>query len=488
MKAIHLLISYGLHHALISSEEINYVTNRICYYLKIEPTPYQPTKYKNQSLDKIFTPIFNQAIENNIIPDSIQARDNLEALIMDLFTPRPDDLINKFDGLYKKDAKLATSYLYNLMIRNNYIKEARVNKNLKFNFDSKYGEIEITINVSKPEKDNKDIPLEFKNGVNLDYPKCVLCQENVGYYGRNNFSGRSNHRLIPLTLNKENFYFHYSPYVYYQEHAIVLSKTHTPMLINKKTLLRLFDFIDQFPSYFIGSNAGLPIVGGTILNHEHYQGGRYHFPIENASSFKTYQVKDVSISLLKWPVSVIRLESKNKEALIELGDKIRIEFEKYQNKAADIIPFTSKIQHSTITPIVRMKQATYQLDIALRNNRTSNKYPDGIFHNHKEVHDIKKEGIGLIEVMGLAILPARLATDLPLIEDYLEGKVNTFERIGLYPNLINRLKSKKILNKKIVETEVAAMFVQGLEDCGVFKQTTLGKKQFKKFIEENIIK
>ena len=486
MKAIHLLISYGLHHGLISEAEINYVNNRISHYLKIEPSIYQEIKYKKEPLEKIFKPIFEVAVNNKVIEDSLEAKDNFEALIMDLFTPRPDDVINKFDTFMKKDQKIATGYLYNLMIRNNYIKEERVSKNHKYQFESKYGTLEITINVSKPEKDNKAIEAALKNSNNFDYPRCVLCQENVGYYGRNNFNGRSNHRLIPLKLNKEDFYFHYSPYVYYQEHAIVLSKVHTPMLINKKTLIRLFDFVDQFPGYFLGSNAGLPIVGGTILNHEHYQGGRYHFPIENASSFKDYQVKDVKVSLLNWPLSTIRLESSNREALITLGDKIRVAFEKYLDKAANIIPFTGKVPHNTITPIVRIKGGVYELDIALRNNRTDKTYPDGIFHNHPEVHDVKKEGIGLIEVMGLAILPGRLATDIPLIEQYLDGKIKTFDRIQMYPNLINRLKERNVLNKKIIETEVGAMFVQGLEHCGVFKQSKEGQDQFKKFVESII--
>ena len=247
MKAIHHLISYGLFYKLIEQEDIGYVNNRISYYLKIEPTTYQPIKYNLESIETLMAPLLEVAIKNQVILNSIEAKDNFEALILDLFTPRPTDLINKFNGLLKKDHKLATGYLYDLMIRNNYIKQARVSKNIKYDYLSEYGKLEITINISKPEKDNKDIPNDKL--AKLDYPKCVLCQENQGYYGRVNYNGRSNHRLIPLTLNKEAFYMHYSPYVYYQEHAIVLSAVHTPMKINHATFVRLFDFVKLFPSY-----------------------------------------------------------------------------------------------------------------------------------------------------------------------------------------------------------------------------------------------
>jgi UDPglucose--hexose-1-phosphate uridylyltransferase len=479
MKAIHTLIDYGLFYKLISKEDINYINNKLSYLLKIEPNMYIYSKYNLKSINKTIDKIFNFAVKQNIVENNVIAKNNFKSMVLDIFTPKPSVLNDNFNKLLAKNHSLATDYLHNIMILNNYINKDQTAKNINFNYISDYGKLEITINVSKPEKSNKEIIDSLNNTQKINYPKCALCQENVGYYN----NGRSNYRAVPLTLNNEPFYFYYSPYVYYQEHSVVSSKEHTPMAISKKTFSRLFDFVDLFPTYFLGSNGGLPIVGGSILNHEHYQGGKYNFPIEQAKSFKEYKINNITASLLNWPISTIRLKSKDRKSLIDMADIIRTKFEKYENLEADIIPFSKKIRHNTIAPILRKKKKMYQLDIILRNNKTSEEHPDGIFHTHKEIHDIKKEGIGLIEAIGLAILPSRLATDLPLIEKYIKGKIKTFPRIELYPNLINRVKNKNLINQELIRKEVAVMFKEGLENCGIFKQNNTGKEQFKKFFE-----
>lgn len=489
MLSFDLLLAYGLKNDLISTEDLDYVNNHLSNLLRIEPNQIKSLKYNQENLDDILAPILTNAVKNKLIKDNLEEKDNFEALLLDLFTPRPSQLTSTFNRLYKINPDKATNYLYNLMIKNNYIKQTRVNKNIKYKYKSNYGDLEITINVSKPEKDNKSVQADFKIDSSNNYPQCVLCKENVGFYGKNRFNGRSNHRVIPLTINQESFQFQYSPYVYYQEHAIVLAAKHTPMKISQLTFKRLIGFVEMFPKYFIGSNAALPIVGGSILAHEHYQAGKYKFPIESAKAFKTFKINGVEVGLLIWPLATLRLRSKSSSAIIKLAEKIRVTFETYQDSEAGIIPMSGKVKHNTITPIARLKNGVYEFDIALRNNRTSEQYPDGIFHNHPEVFDVKKESIGLIEVMGLAILPGRLATDLIELEKYLKGRIKTFNNIGLYPNLIKRLKAnKKLINRDGIRQVVAKMFEQGLEDCGVFKQTPIGRAQFIRFVEKIISK
>jgi len=483
---ISRFISYGLKNEMILETDFDYLNNRLSNLLKITPKNLKLTDGLS-NIDKIISIILKYAIEHNIIKDNIDEMDNFEALIMDLLTPRPSQVIDQFNKLYKIAPNIATNFFYNLMIKNNYIKTRRVNKNVKYDYDGLFGKLEITINVSKPEKTNKLVQKELSKDGKYNYPSCVLCKENVGFYGRDKFNGRTNLRIIPITLNKELFNLQYSPYVYYQEHAIIFSNEHVPMKITKETFKRLFDFVKLFPEYFIGSNAALPLVGGSILGHEHYQGGKYKFPIEYAVSFQKYLIGSVELSLLNWPLSTIRIRSKSIHDLIEMADKIRKEFEIYQDNEAGIIPFTKRVKHNAITPIARYSKNSYELDIALRNNRTTKNYPEGIFHNHPETHDIKKESIGLIEVMGLAILPGRLERDLINVENYLKGKIRKFDNIKLYPNLIKSLRAYRgSINQKAIRRVVGSMFEKGLEDCGVFKQNENGRNQFIKFIETKI--
>jgi UDPglucose--hexose-1-phosphate uridylyltransferase len=486
-KQISEFVYYGLKNKMIHDTDVDYVNNRISNLLNIHPRILDKIN-SLASIEKIVSLFIKYAVENKIIKNSIDENEKFEALILDLLTPSPSQLIENFEGLYKTNPNLATNYLYNLMIKNNYIKTESVKRNIKYDYIGKYAKLEITINVSKPEKDNKLVQKELMDENDTDYPKCVLCKENVGFYGKTKFSGRSNHRIIPIRLNNEVYNLQYSPYVYYQEHAIVFSNDHKPMKITKETFKRLFDFVNLFPKYFLGSNAALPLIGGSILGHEHYQGGKYKFPIESAKAFKKYSIGSVELALLNWPVSTIRVRSKSLNEIINMAEKIRVKFEVYQDKEAGIIPFTNRLKHNAITPIARYKKNFYELDIALRNNRTNETYPDGIFHNHQEVHDIKKESIGLIEVMGLAILPGRLEKDLVNIENYLKGKIKTFEKINIYPNLIRLLKKNSgSIDQVQIRQVVGSMFEKGLEDCGVFKQNESGRKQFRNFIESKIL-
>ena len=484
MHPIHQLIHYGLHHSLITPLDTDYVFNRSCQILGIDDlSPYNPHhQEKVQPLDDILTPLLDHAVEvGKISPDTTTQRDLFEALIMDLLTPRPTEMKERFYRLYHENPQAATDDFYRLSQNTNYIKTKRIAKNEAYTVDSKYGKIGITINLSKPEKDPKDIANMTKS---QDYPSCLLCKEYVGYYGNAQQPARTNHRVIPITLNNEPFYFQYSPYVYYNEHAIVLHEQHIPMDVKKHTFIRLLDFIEMFPHYFMGSNAGLPIVGGSILHHEHYQGGRAEFPIEKAKVLKTYNKESVEYQLLYWPLSTIRLISRDKNALIEAAENLRIAWESYQNEDLAIISKTSKA-HNAITPIARKKDDAYIIDIALRNNRTNDDYPDGIFHPHPDKHHIKKENIGLIEVMGLAILPGRLKKDFQEIKSVLNTNKKVPEHLIIYKDWIESLKHKELSNydESSIKHQAGEVFIKGLEDCGVFKQTPEGQKAFEQFIE-----
>lgn len=479
IKAIHKLVQYGLDKDLIDPLDIDYVVNRLSEMLAVEPSIFQTPEHPAKDVVACLEPILEHAASQGMIENIIEERDNFESKVMDLFTPKPSQLQKTFDSL---SPKASTAFFYQLSRDNHYIKTERIKKNKHFNYDSDYGQINITINLSKPEKDPKTIA-KLKKQKSMTYPACLLCKENVGFYGHLSHPGRSNHRIIKMTLNNEPFYFQYSPYVYYNEHAIVLHEAHIPMDISIKTFIRLFDFIDRFPHYFLGSNAGLPIVGGSILNHEHYQGGSAKFPIEDAKSFKSYQRNQVRYELLHWPLSVVRLSSKNRSALIKEAESLRRFYEKYSDETVNLINKTDTM-HNAITPIARFKNNTYILDVALRNNRTDEKYPDGIFHPHQDVHAIKKENIGLIEVMGLAILPGRLNKDLDRIEEALtndqpiDASLSTYQRWIESIELSDHESVRESINKAVGKT-----FVKGLEDCGIFKPTLEGQKSFTVFME-----
>jgi UDPglucose--hexose-1-phosphate uridylyltransferase len=432
----------------------------------------------------LLTPILDYAYEVGLFtPNTTTFRDLFESKIMDVFTPRPSEINNVFSALHAIDKQAATDYFYNLSQKNNYIKTARTSKNIIWKSNTPYGEFDMTINLSKPEKDPRDIIAQGKKS-STSYPQCLLCKENVGFYGNASHPGRSNHRIVKMQLNQEEFYLQYSPYVYYNEHSIVLKKEHVPMNVTKDTFVRLFDFIDYLPHYFLGSNAGLPIVGGSILSHEHYQGGRHHFAIEDAKVLATYQVKDVTLKQLYWPLSVVRLESSNRESVIDIANQIYQFWEQYSDEASGIYAFTTA-PHNAITPIARKNGDLYVLDITLRNNLTSEEYPLGIFNPHPENHHIKKENIGLIEVMGLAVLPARLASELPLIKEVILNDLEVPETLEIHRDWIVELKQKYHHQNidQFLNDAVTLKFVKCIEDAGVFKQDKEGIRQFNQFME-----
>ncbi len=405
--------------------------------------------------------------------------------IMGEITPRNSEIIDKFYYYLKRgESQKAIDWYYKLCQDTRYIRMDRVNMNRKWKYSSKYGDIEITINLSKPEKDPRNIG-KARNGQSNTYPKCVLCKENIGYKGRPGHPERSNHRIIPIKLNNEKWYLQFSPYVYYNQHLIVLSHDHVPMLIDHRTIIRLLDFIDMFPDLFLGSNAGLPIVGGSILDHNHFQGGNHVFPIERANIFERIDKGKYQIDILDWPVSTIRITSKDREVLTKKAAKIMDAWDYYENRELEILPFTKEEKHNTTTLIARKEEDKYHLYISLRNNRCNEEYPYGIFHAREEHHHIKKENIGLIEVMGLAILPGRLHRELEYIKNILLYNKD-MEEEGPHKNWVYQLKEEyqgKISSQNIdsiIKEEVGKVFVNILEDCGVFKRADYDK--FKEFV------
>lgn len=480
-KNIKELILYGLDTGILDKNDQEYAINKLLDLLEL--TNYIDHDIEYMVIDEpssIVKPLLDYAVKMNIIKiDTVLNRDLFEAKIMDTLIQRPSTISNKFYALLSQDSKKATEYFYNLSKKSNYIKTSRTDKNIIWKSNTPYGLFDMTINLSKPEKDPKDI-IASKNLKSTNYPKCLLCKEHVGFGG---MPGRSSHRIIPLNLNEEKFYLQYSPYVYYNEHCIVLHENHTPMDVTKKTFERLFDFVDLFPHYFLGSNAGLPIVGGSILSHEHYQGGNHHFAIEDAEILKEYLVNDVKISKVKWPLSVIRLESNSREKIVDYAAKLFTYFEKYNNSKLDILSHTDA-PHNAITPIARKNDSSYILDIALRNNRTTKEYPLGIFHPHKENHNIKKENIGLIEVMGLAVLPSRLVVELKEIKEALINEVS-LPKESLHhewlPELLEKYQGENI--DTFIEKQVTLKFVKCLENAGIFKQDQLSQDAFDLFIE-----
>jgi UDPglucose--hexose-1-phosphate uridylyltransferase len=429
------------------------------------------------------------AIQNQQIDDNQAARDILGARLMDLITPIPSEVNRTFWQIYKDQrAEAATDYFYRLCKENDYIKTKAIAKNIAFASPTEYGDLEITINLSKPEKDPKQIALA-KKMPSSGYPLCQLCMENEGYFGRVNHPARSNHRIIRLNLADEAWGFQYSPYAYFKEHCIFLDQKHEPMVINRNTFVRLLTIIDRFPHYFVGSNADLPIVGGSILSHEHYQGGRHDFPmakapIETPFSFKHFE--DIKAGIVKWPMSVIRLTGADKERLIDLSATILDQWHRYSDESVGVRAETDGVPHHTITPIARRRGQLYELDLVLRDNQTSEDYPLGIFHPHPDVQHIKKENIGLIEVMGLAILPPRLKPELKEVSAYVLGKQN--EMKDYHHDWADQIKQRHPeLNadnaQQIVNQEVGKVFGRVLEDAGVYKRNEKGQKAFMRFLQ-----
>ncbi|MDF2672753.1 MAG: galactose-phosphate uridylyltransferase [Clostridiales bacterium] len=493
---IERLIQYGLYKGLINEYDVIYTRNRILEFLNLnEIDEVRVEGEKLESSKPILENIMSWALRNGVlVSEDITYKDLFDARLMACITPKPSEVINKFNELYDIDRALATDYYYNLSKNTNYIRIDRIEQDLKWTTSTPYGCLDITINLSKPEKDPKAIAAA-KTISSFIYPKCLLCKENEGYAGRINHPGRGNHRIIPLTLKQESWYFQYSPYSYYNEHCIVLKGKHEPMRISKETFKRLMDFVEQFPHYFIGSNADLPIVGGSILSHDHFQGGKYEFAMANAEiekNFTTEGILGVTVGRVKWPMSVIRIEGKDKNDVVKAAEYIREKWDNYSDEAVGLISQSNGIPHNTVTPIARMKNKKFQMDLTLRNNRTSEEYPDGIFHPHRELHHIKKENIGLIEVMGLAVLPARLNRELKKLEKYLIDR-DKIDEIDKDEELIkHRSWCIELLNKYssicpsdvdgIIKREVGLVFLKVLEDCGVFKRNEKGEAAFDRFM------
>ncbi|HYF84770.1 MAG TPA: UDP-glucose--hexose-1-phosphate uridylyltransferase [Clostridia bacterium] len=491
-KQIKRLINYGLDKGLINKEDELYVRNRLLEILKLDE--YEDIEADTEKLTNphpILDEILDYAYEKGVLGENtVTYRDLLDTKLMDCFMPRPSEVIRKFYSDYEKSPVTATYNYYGMSIASNYIRTERTSKNASWKADTAFGELDITINLSKPEKDPIAIAAS-KNIRATSYPKCLLCKENEGFAGTLNHPARHNHRIIPLELCEEKWFLQYSPYVYYNEHSIVFKDSHEPMRISKTTFDRLLEFIEKFPHYFIGSNADLPIVGGSILTHDHFQGGNYKFAMETASVLKEVSIKDyedVEACIVNWPMSVIRIRSGNRERLSALGGKILEAWRKYSDESVDIIAETQGEPHNTITPIARYSKGKFELDLVLRNNRTNEEHPLGIFHPHSEVHHIKKENIGLIEVMGLAVLPARLINELKLLEACLMGteSIEQHEELEQHRHWFLQLKEKygntDIDMDKVLRTEVGKVFEKVLLDAGVFKLDSKGLEAFSRFI------
>ena len=489
---IKKLVQYGIDNKLIPECERIYSTNMLLEVFGKEDFSDPDVEY-NLTLDEILGNLLDAAVKLNIIEDSVTYRDLFDTKIMNCITPRPGQVISTFFEKYEKSPEEATNFYYNFSTKTNYIRKSRIEKNKNWKYQCEYGNLDITINLSKPEKDPKSIAAA-KNVKASSYPKCALCIENEGYAGRVNHPARQNHRVIPLTLNNSKWGFQYSPYVYYNEHCIVFNGEHTPMKIEKSTFVKLFDFVKMFPHYFLGSNADLPIVGGSILTHDHFQGGNYTFAMANAPIIKEFSVgdfHDVKCGILKWPISVIRLESENLDSLINLGNHILEVWRNYSDEEYFIFSETDGTPHNTVTLIARIKDGKYQVDIALRNNITTKEHPLGVFHPHENLHHIKKENIGLIELMGLAVLPARLNKEMDILSDYILNNkdIRSNEEIRKHAdwayNFIPKYESitKDNINE-ILQQEIGKTFVKVLEDAGVYKCTPDGMKGFMKFIQQ----
>ncbi len=449
---------------------------------------------ESEELEAILGRMCDYACERGLIPqDSIVYRDLFDTKVMGLLMPRPSEVIGKFYKLYHKESpEAATKYYYKLSKDSDYIRRYRICKDVKWVAPTRYGDLDITINLSKPEKDPKAIAAA-KAARQSGYPKCLLCRENEGYAGRVNHPARQNHRIIPVTINGSQWGFQYSPYVYYNEHCIIFNFQHIPMKIEHDTFCKLFDFVKQFPHYFVGSNADLPIVGGSILSHDHFQGGHYEFAMAKAPverSFTVHGFEDVTAGVVEWPMSVIRLSGRDTDRIIALADLILGAWRDYTDEAAFIYAYTDGEPHNTITPIARKRGENYELDLVLRNNITTEEHPLGVYHPHAKLHHIKKENIGLIEVMGLAVLPARLKEELAgLKEAILSGAdLRQNQMLSKHADWVDeftakyqRIDASNI--DEVIEREIGLVFMEVLEDAGVYKRTPEGQDAFDRFIK-----
>lgn len=486
-------IGYALKNSLIDNTDTYVIQNQLMETLGLTDWQQTDAEYSDETVDEILAPLVDHACKSGIIADTANSRDLYDTKLMGLITPMPREVNARFAQLYNESPFNATDWYYDFCKKLNYIRAERMKKDLRWKFSSEYGELDITINRSKPEKDPRDIALA-KTVQSTDYPKCMLCPENAGFAGNINRPARQNLRPVSVEIGGEPWQLQYSPYGYYNEHCILFNTRHTPMKIDRSVFEKLFDAVDRFPHYFFGSNADLPIVGGSILSHEHFQGGRYTFAMEKAPveyQFALESYPSVSAGILKWPMSVIRLCSENRTELTNACAMILNMWKKYDNEQLGILSHTDNIPHNTITPIARKNQSTYTCDLVLRNNRTTSERPLGIFHPNPSLHHIKKENIGLIEVMGLAVLPARLAKETELLKQCMCNGIPVSEKseitshsecaadiLNRYPNF-----SEKTADD-ILKREIGAVFEQVLCDSGVFKRDSIGKAAFENFAQD----
>ena len=487
---IDSLVSYAMNRGLAEPVDHQVLTNRLLDILRKDD--YEPSaEPQSEDLEEILGGILDYAVERGLCEDNITARDIFDTRIMGAVTPMPREVVRTFEEKYAVSPAEATDWYYQFSCDTDYIRRYRIAKDMRWKFASDYGEMDITINLSKPEKDPKAIAAA-KNAPQTAYPKCQLCRENEGYAGRLNHPARANHRIIPIRVSGEDWCLQYSPYVYYNEHCIVFNSKHVPMKIDRAAFEKLLDFVKAFPHYFVGSNADLPIVGGSILSHEHFQGGHYRFAMESAGlekeiTFRGYE--DIHAGIVKWPMSVIRLDGKDPVRLAQLADKILICWRGYSDEAVGVVAFSDGEPHNTITPIARRRSDLYELDLVLRCNITTPEHPLGVFHPHADKHHIKKENIGLIEVMGLAVLPSRLKQELTdLAFAIVSGAdITADEVLGKHAPWVEELKKQYTFTENnaldIILKETGKVFTEVLEDAGVYKNTPEGKTAFLKFVD-----
>lgn len=491
-EAIKKLVTYGVETGLLEPQDKIYTTNQILDVLEMEEYEEPAGEYQGVELEPVLGEIMDYAYEKGVMKEnSIVYRDLFDTRLMGCLTPRPSQVIEKFHSLYQDSPEKATDFYYQFSQATDYIRKYRIKKDMKWTVDTEYGQLDITINLSKPEKDPKAIAAA-KTAKQRGYPKCLLCKENVGYAGRVNHPARQNHRVIPVAIHGQQWGFQYSPYVYYNEHCIVFNEEHTPMKIDKAAFEKLFDFVMQFPHYFVGSNADLPIVGGSILSHDHFQGGHYTFAMARAPIEKEFTIpgyEEAEAGIVKWPMSVIRIRHKETGPLVDLADHILSRWREYTDEEACIYACTDGEPHNTITPIARKSGDYYELDLVLRNNLTTTEHPMGLYHPHQELHHIKKENIGLIEVMGLAVLPARLKEEMELLSQYiLDGRdISSDDRLEKHQEWVNQFLPKyshydKDTLEDILKKEIGIVFAKVLEHSGVYKRTPEGKQAFERFL------
>ena len=485
------LVSYAMNTGLAEACDHQVLINRLLDLMHMDD--YTPSdEAQTEDLEEILAGILDYACKNGLCEDNVTARDIFDTRIMGALTPMPREVIRTFNEKYKKNPVEATDWYYKFSCDTDYIRRYRIARDMRWKYESEYGVMDITINLSKPEKDPKAIAAA-KNAPQAGYPKCQLCRENEGYAGRMNHPARANHRIIPIKIGGKDWFLQYSPYVYYNEHCIVFNGQHIPMKIDRAAFEKLLDFVTVFPHYFVGSNADLPIVGGSILSHEHFQGGHYTFAMETAKvekeiSFKGYE--DIKAGIVKWPMSVIRLDGNDPKRLADLADKILTVWRGYSDESVGVVAFSDNEPHNTITPIARRRGDLYELDLVLRCNITTEEHPLGVFHPHADKHHIKKENIGLIEVMGLAVLPSRLKNELTDLADAVANgrDISNDEVLEKHAAWVEELKKQYTFTEdnalNIILNETGKVFSEVLEDAGVYKCNEEGRNAFLKFVDK----